>query len=263
MTAGQFRILPLLIFVAMLAFSVRLAEFVTGVRHFSASAIAAEATDKNAEPPPIPDAESKPETTTAATDAKPTEEKPEGETKSEEKPAESTDKEHKEEDGHTEVAEDGNKKLDAPEWRDAGDSDLDIKGVKMDVMEDVSRRSAKLDAQEKGLKTREALLKATEQEIDRKYQELTKLRTEIEGLLGKQSEEEEKRLVSLVKIYEGMKPKEAARIFDTLDLDILVSVVSKMSERKIAPILGIMDPERAKTLTIMLAEQKQLPSLSQ
>ena len=259
MTSKQFRILPLLIFVAMLAFSVRLAEFVTGVRHLSASAVAADTADKKEEPPPIPDAEKTPETTAAASD-----EKPESEAKSEEKPAESADTEDKKEEEQTEVAEEeGNKKLDAPEWRDAGDSDLDIKAVKMDVMEDVSRRSAKLDAQEKQLKTREALLKATEQEIDRKYQELTKLRTEIEGLLGKQSEEEEKRIVSLVKIYEGMKPKEAARIFDTLDLDILVSVVSKMSERKIAPILGIMDPERAKTLTIMLAEQKQLPSLSQ
>jgi flagellar motility protein MotE (MotC chaperone) len=60
-----------------------------------------------------------------------------------------------------------------------------------------------------------------------------------------------------------MKPKDAARIFDTLDIDILVAVVSKMSERKIAPILGLMDPERAKTLTIMLAQQKKLPTLVQ
>ena len=60
-----------------------------------------------------------------------------------------------------------------------------------------------------------------------------------------------------------MKPKDAARIFDTLDLDVLVSVMSQMSERKLSPILASMNPERARTITIMLAEQKQLPQLPQ
>ena len=82
-----------------------------------------------------------------------------------------------------------------------------------------------------------------------------------EKLLEDQSEEEKARIASLVKIYEGMKPKEAARIFDTLDLDILVNVVSQMSERKLSPVLASMNPERARTVTIMLAEQKTLPEM--
>jgi flagellar motility protein MotE (MotC chaperone) len=109
--------------------------------------------------------------------------------------------------------------------------------------------------------TREALLRAAEQEIDRKYNELAQLRGEIEKLLQKQSDEEQARIVSLVKIYEGMKPADAARIFDTLDIDVLMQVMSKMSERKLSPVMAAMNPERAKTMTIMLAEQKQLPSL--
>ena len=60
-----------------------------------------------------------------------------------------------------------------------------------------------------------------------------------------------------------MKAKDAARIFDTLDLDVLVSVVSQMSERRLSPILAGMNPERARTVTIVLAEQKQLPKLPQ
>ena len=55
---------------------------------------------------------------------------------------------------------------------------------------------------------------------------------EIQDLLKQQSEEEKARIASLVKIYEGMKPKDAARIFNTLDTDILLDVVGKMSERK-------------------------------
>lgn len=159
--------------------------------------------------------------------------------------------------GHVDVVEDAKE----PEWRDASDSDIDISGVKEDMFRDMLARRQKLDKQEKTLIAREALLQAAEKEVERKVQELSKLRKEIERLLDKQTEEEKARIDSLVKIYEGMKPKDAARIFDTLDLDVLVSVMSKMSERKVAPVLAAMNAERARTVTIMLAEQSKLPEL--
>jgi flagellar motility protein MotE (MotC chaperone) len=34
-----------------------------------------------------------------------------------------------------------------------------------------------------------------------------------------------------------------------------------MSERKLSPIIAAMNPERAKTMTIMLAQEKKLPTL--
>ncbi len=148
-----------------------------------------------------------------------------------------------------------------PKWKDASDADTDATGIKFELFNDLSKRRELLDKQEKELNIREALLKATDQEIARKYQELSKLRNEIEGLLKTQSDEENKRINSLVKIYEGMKPKDAARIFDTLDLDVLLSVISRMSERKVSPVLAAMKPERVRTITIMLAEQKTLPTL--
>ena len=104
-----------------------------------------------------------------------------------------------------------------------------------------------------------ALLKAAEKEIDRKVEELKKLKTEIESLLGQQQKMEEARIVSLVKIYESMKPKEAAIIFNTLDMDVLLAVVGRMNERRLSPILASMDPEKARIVTIKLAEQRQLP----
>ena len=147
------------------------------------------------------------------------------------------------------------------EWRDASDQELDYSNVRMEMFDDLSERRKMLDKREKELMTREALLRAAEKEIDRKYQELNGLRTQIEELLQQQSEAEQARITSLVKIYEGMKPKDAARIFDTLDLDVLLAVMAEMSERKLSPILAAMNPERARTITIMLAEQKKLPEL--
>ena len=65
--------------------------------------------------------------------------------------------------------------------------------------------------------------------------------------------------MSLVKVYENMKAKDAAQIFNTLDMDILIEVMGRMSERKLSPVLAEMDPDRARSVTIFLAEQKSLP----
>lgn len=243
--SGQVRLLPVLICVAVLAFGVRLLQVYTGVAYFSGIAMA------ESEPP-----KEGADVKTAAADTP-----PESELESTKTPEEQNLE------GEAKVAE-GEKKAEEdlgapPQWRDASDSDVEAEGVKMELFKEVSEKGKKLDQMEKDLNVREALLKAASQELERKFQELEKLRKEIEGLLGKQSEEEDKRIASLVKIYEGMKPVDAARIFDTLDLDVLVAVMSRMSERKISPVLAAMSAERARTITIMLAEQKKLPELPQ
>jgi flagellar motility protein MotE (MotC chaperone) len=146
-------------------------------------------------------------------------------------------------------------------WRGAEDVDDEYADVKMELFEDLSKRRKDLEAREKELAMREALLKAAQTELEQKYKELTSIKTDIESLLKQQTAEENKRITSLVKIYEGMKAKDAARIFDSLDMDVLIQVLSTMSERKSAPIIAAMSPEKARNVTILLAEQNKLPSL--
>jgi flagellar motility protein MotE (MotC chaperone) len=118
-----------------------------------------------------------------------------------------------------------------------------------------------LDKREQQIGQREALLKAAGVEVDRKIAELNKLRSELEDLLNKQKTSEDERITSLVKIYENMKPKDAANIFNTLDMNVLLPVIGKISERKASPILAAMDPDKAREVTIKLAEQRKLPTL--
>ncbi len=147
------------------------------------------------------------------------------------------------------------------DWKSSDDLDGKYDDIKMEMFEDLAKRRKDLDSKEKELAMREALLKAAQAELEQKTNELTGIRQDIEELLKKQTEEEDKRIASLVKIYEGMKAKDAARIFDTLEMDVLLQVVTKMSERKTAPIIAAMDAQRARNLTIMLAEQNKLPSI--
>lgn len=146
------------------------------------------------------------------------------------------------------------------DWEDASEEDFVDSEVRAQLYDDLAQRRKELDQREKELAKREALLKAAEAQMEQKMEELVALKGEIQELLQEQSEEEKARVGSLVKIYEGMKAQDAARIFNTLDMDVLLMVMSEMSERKTAPILAEMNPERARSITILLAQQKQLPS---
>lgn len=237
------RILPLLVVVAALSFGVRFGDFVTGVSNMSGSANAQEeAKEVMTDTKPSTEGLEEPNLAVETSDSM---EKPAGDPV-EASPTEPIDLSQGE-------------KI---EWRDSTDPELEFSDVKMEMFEDLKVRRKQLEDQQRELSVREALLKTAEQELDQKYKELVSLKSEIEELLVTQSEEEQKRIASLVKIYEGMKPKDAARIFNTLDLDILLSVVSKMSERKSAPIIASMSPERARTLTQMLMDQKTLSDIS-
>ena len=54
-------------------------------------------------------------------------------------------------------------------------------------------------------------------------------------------------------MYENMKAKEAAKIFDRLDMKILVDVASQINPRRMSDILAQMTPEAAERLTVELA----------
>ena len=148
-----------------------------------------------------------------------------------------------------------NEKKDVP--ADTSSETRAFSASEIEVLQSLSKRRDELNKREQQLGAREALLKAAEQEVDKKVTELNGLKADIEKLLGQQQTMEDGRITSLVKIYEGMKPKEAATIFNTLDMDVLLAVISRMSERKSSPVLAAMDQNKARIVTIKLAEQRQ------
>ena len=56
-------------------------------------------------------------------------------------------------------------------------------------------------------------------------------------------------------MYEGMKPKDAAKVFDRLDMSVLFEIASQIAPRKMSDILGLMAPEAAERLTIEMARR--------
>ena len=132
----------------------------------------------------------------------------------------------------------------------------------IEVLTSLTKRREDLDKRQAELDMREKLLMATEQRLDQKLAEIKSIQGQIEAASHTLSDQQEKEVASLVKVYENMKPKDAAAIMQDLDRTILLEVASRMKEAKVAPILAAMDPSKAREITVMLAKRNEIPGQS-
>ncbi|MGE5145873.1 MAG: MotE family protein [Candidatus Eiseniibacteriota bacterium] len=126
------------------------------------------------------------------------------------------------------------------------------------ILQELAQRRRELDQREQDLAMRDGLLKAAEKRVDEKIAELAKMKAQLEALVKQREEQQNVQLKSLVKIYENMKPKDAAQIFDQLDMTILVELLAHMKENKSAPVMAAMDPKRVKDVTARLINRRAL-----
>ena len=129
----------------------------------------------------------------------------------------------------------------------------------IDLLQELSDRREQIEKMSKQISLREGLLKAAEKRISKRVSELKQLQKTINDLIKTHDDQQETKMASLVKIYEAMKPKDAARIFEQLDLDTLLIVAERMKERKLAPVMAQMNPEKAKDVTVELSRLRELP----
>ena len=129
----------------------------------------------------------------------------------------------------------------------------------IDLLQDLAERREKIEKTEQQIALKQGLLKAAETRIEKRVSELKQLELTIKGLIKDHDDQQEKKMNSLVKIYEAMKPKDAARIFEQLDIDTILLVAERMKERRLAPVMAQMNPEKAKDITIKLSKLRELP----
>ena len=132
--------------------------------------------------------------------------------------------------------------------------------AEIEILMRLAERRDLLEQREREIDAREGLLRAAEIRIERRVAELEDLRQVIENRIKVFDEQQEDKLGSLVKIYENMKPKDAARIFEELEMTTLLEVAERMKERKVAPVMAQMGPERAREVTVELRALRELPN---
>jgi len=117
-----------------------------------------------------------------------------------------------------------------------------------------------LDEREAGVETREQAAAAAESRLQDQIAELKKVESNVQTLLASMDQKRDERMTGLVKTYEAMKPKDAAKIFDGMDDKLLIDIAKGMKPASLAPIMQLMQAKRAETVTRMLADLAKPPA---
>lgn len=123
------------------------------------------------------------------------------------------------------------------------------------ILERLQSRRQELEARAREIDIRESLLKSAEKRIESKVEEMKAVETRISTATGAKSEIDAARFKGIITMYEGMKPKDAAKVFDRLEMSVLFEIASQIAPRKMSDILGLMSPESAERLTVEMARR--------
>jgi flagellar motility protein MotE (MotC chaperone) len=128
------------------------------------------------------------------------------------------------------------------------------------VLRSLSDRRKVLEERETELVTREQAAAAAEERLNEQIAELKALEGKVQGVLAQIDAKGDERMAQLVKTYEAMKPKDAARIFDGMNDKVLLDLSKSMKPATLAAVMASMDPKRAEALTQMLAALSEPPA---
>jgi flagellar motility protein MotE (MotC chaperone) len=123
------------------------------------------------------------------------------------------------------------------------------------VLERLAERRGELEERAKELEMRESLVLAAEKRLEGRVAQLKQLEAQLNEAMRAKDENETTRVKNVVTMYENMKPKDAARVFDRLDMRILLEVATQINPRRMSDIMAQMTPEAAERLTVELASR--------
>ncbi|GGZ33645.1 MotE family protein [Asticcacaulis endophyticus] len=123
----------------------------------------------------------------------------------------------------------------------------------LQVLQSLGARRTQLDAREKQVASQEALIQAADAKLDGRIKQMEALKGQIQALLDQANKGADDDTARMIKVYEAMKPKDAARVLETMRDDVRLPIAAKMKERSLAAVLAQMTPNGAKELTEKLA----------
>lgn len=127
--------------------------------------------------------------------------------------------------------------------------------AELQVLQNLGSRRGELDKREEDLSTQLALMAAAEAKLDAKVKALNGLKADVQGLLAQANGREATEVDRLVKVFEGMKAKDAAPRMVLLDDSVRLPIAAKMKERALSAIIAQMPPPEAKRLTESLSRR--------
>ena len=128
-------------------------------------------------------------------------------------------------------------------------------GAERAILDRLQERRQQLDTRARELDIREGLIAAAEKRVEARLAELKEVEAQIATATEKKDEAEAGRFKGLVTMYENMKPRDAAKIFDRLEITVLLEMAAQINPRRMADILALMSADTAERLTVELASR--------
>jgi flagellar motility protein MotE (MotC chaperone) len=130
-------------------------------------------------------------------------------------------------------------------------------GAERAILERLQQRREELDTRARELDIRESLIQSAEKRMDARLTELKDVEARIKTETQQKDDVEAARLKGLITMYENMKPRDAAKIFNGLDDAVLLEVAAAIKPQTMAEIMAQMSPDVAQRLTVELASKAQ------
>lgn len=100
---------------------------------------------------------------------------------------------------------------------------------------------------------RESLLRAAEIRFRAQADRLREAEAQLSATLARADRAAEQDVSQLVEVYESMNPKNAAQIFDAMDVTFAAGFLSRMQRDAAAEILSGLPPDKAYAVSVVIA----------
>ncbi|TYB87880.1 hypothetical protein FQ320_11975 [Oceaniovalibus sp. ACAM 378] len=121
------------------------------------------------------------------------------------------------------------------------------------VLAALDEREKRIDQREKFNADRTTALARAEQDITAQLAALTEAETDLENTLALATGAAENDVTRLTAVYENMKPKEAARLFEAMAPSFAAGFLGRMRADSAAKVIQGMSPDAAYTISVILA----------
>jgi flagellar motility protein MotE (MotC chaperone) len=128
-----------------------------------------------------------------------------------------------------------------------------------EVLRSLTRERELVDLQKAEITKRHAEIALAEERLMIEQASLTELKGSIEALLARIDASQTDDLNRLIELYKNMKPTDAARIMDDLDIETTIMILGTMNPRIAAPILAKVSAVRARAVSRIILQRSHLP----
>ncbi|MFM6929863.1 MAG: MotE family protein [Bdellovibrio sp.] len=135
-----------------------------------------------------------------------------------------------------------------------------ISADELDHLTKLNDRKKELDAREEELNRQETELQAQKVELDKRLKDLEDMRGKISSILEDRVKADDQKIDTLVQMYSNMKAPQAAKVFETMDEDLVVEILGRMKKKNAADIMNLLKPEKAQTISEKYAGYKRTPA---